>query len=159
MALSLAIFKDYMENIISAYVELLDEGTSTLRGVKAVPVENGLYRLIEPEDYDPEDELWAFLPGSTVALEEKTLYDGTKGLIARHPDPNVIPIDVEGTKESTFWIHRTNALHLGDGLYKILPTPHYSPDHHWKYLPGDIVKLKKIKAQGFSFLVPAEKVG
>ncbi|MES2983758.1 MAG: hypothetical protein V4735_01055 [Pseudomonadota bacterium] len=147
-----------MSNIIKAHVELLDEGTGTLREVDLTPLDNGLYRLQKPLTYDAEDESWAFLPESIVALEEITLDDGTKGLLVRHPDPNAIRIHVEGTSESIFWIHRTNALHLGDGLYTILPTPHYRVDHHWKYAPGTMVRLKTMHFHGFSFLVPFEEV-
>ncbi len=51
---------------VMVYVPLLDEGTPTVRGTQAIPLENGLYKLLPTHNYDPEDETWEFLPGSVV---------------------------------------------------------------------------------------------
>lgn len=60
---------DNLNNIITVYVELLEEGTETWRGTEALDIGNGFYKLLLPPDYDPEDEMWAFLPGDIVRLE------------------------------------------------------------------------------------------
>lgn len=147
-------------NIIYVCVELLDEGTDTWRWTKALNIGNGFYKLLPTPDYDPEDEFWAFLPGDIVRLEQAHTNIGTIEKAVRHPNLDVIRIDVEQKKGSPLAIKSTNALGLGGGLYKILPTPTYDPRvESWKFLPGDIVRLKKIKtAAGFSYLEPFEKV-
>ncbi len=53
-------------NTTMVYVPLLDEGTPTVRGTQAIPLENGLYKILPTPEYDPEDETWEYLPGSIV---------------------------------------------------------------------------------------------
>lgn len=69
--------------LIKVYVHLLNEGTTVLRPVDSLQVGNGRYLLQKPEDYDPEDEEWEFLPGSLV-LCEKELHEDSKILVAKH---------------------------------------------------------------------------
>jgi hypothetical protein len=46
--------------------------------------------------------------------------------------------------EGTDTIRPTKAIHLGDGLYKLLATPWYDPeDETWEFLPESIVRIKK----------------
>ena len=48
-----------------------------------------------------------------------------------------VPLLDEGTPTC----RPTQAIDLGKGLYKILPTPDYDPeDKTWEYLPGSIVR-------------------
>lgn len=147
---------------IQVYIELLDEGSETWRPTQALEIGNGLYKLLPTSDYDPEDEAWAFLPGDTVRIEETHFANGVTGLAVRHPDQNVIRIDVEQEKNDAFGMRGTHALSLGNGKYKILPTPHYNPrEQHWKFPPGSIVHLKERRSPDgfFTFLVPYEKAG
>jgi hypothetical protein len=65
----------------SVFVRLRGEGTRVYRPVKAAPVGPDLVRLLEPTDYDPEDEDWEFKPGSVVRIERKTL-EGTSSYVA-----------------------------------------------------------------------------
>lgn len=58
------------------YVELLDEGVDVWRPVEAEPLGGRRYRLIAPDDYDPEAETWAFLPGAIVRCSERILSEG-----------------------------------------------------------------------------------
>ena len=51
------------------YVALLDEGTNVWRPVSAIQLESNQYVLLRPQDYDPESELWQFLPGEIVLCE------------------------------------------------------------------------------------------
>ena len=60
---------------VMIYVELLEEGTPTLRGTQAIPLGNDLYKLLPTSNYDPENEIWAFLPGSIVHGEIKVNFD------------------------------------------------------------------------------------
>lgn len=62
---------------IAIYVALLDEGTDVCRTTLAEPVGSGLYRLLPTADYDPEDEIWEFPPGSIVRCEERQGREGT----------------------------------------------------------------------------------
>jgi hypothetical protein len=57
------------------YVELLDEAVDVWRPVVAMPEGPGIYRLTEAQ---PEDEKWAFPPGSRVRCEPRPLSDGTE---------------------------------------------------------------------------------
>lgn len=64
------------------YIELLDEGTPTWRPTKAVDRGNGVYLVLPTDDYDEDDEKWAFPPGSFVACER--VIDGAEEtLVAR----------------------------------------------------------------------------
>ncbi len=66
-----------MNNTQTIYVELLDEGTDTWRPTEALILGNGLYQLLPTPNYDPEDEIWALLPGSIVRAAEKKLSGDT----------------------------------------------------------------------------------
>ena len=52
-------------------VELLDEGSPTLLLTPAETLGNGLYKLLTPKQYDPEDIVMQFLPGSVVRCEKR----------------------------------------------------------------------------------------
>ncbi len=150
---------DIPGDIITVCVELLDEGTECWRWTKALNIGNGFYKLHATSKYDPEDELWAFLPGDIVRLEPVQTSLGFIQKGVRHPNLDVIRIDVGQVKGSPYGIKRTNALGLGGGVYKILPTPTYDPkEESWEFLPGDIVRLKNVKSGGFTYLEPFEKV-
>ncbi len=58
-----------MTDIVKIYVQLLEEGTPTIRGTNAISLGNGMYKILPTPDYDPEDEIWEFLPGTTVRCE------------------------------------------------------------------------------------------
>jgi hypothetical protein len=68
-----------MEQII--YIQLLEEGTKVYRPIKAVEITQDVYRILESNEYDAEDEIWEFLPGSNVIVEEKIL-SGKSVLVA-----------------------------------------------------------------------------
>jgi hypothetical protein len=53
-------------NTVEVYVELLEEGTPTVRPTQAIALSDGLYKLLPTPNYDAENEIWAFLPGSIV---------------------------------------------------------------------------------------------
>lgn len=57
------------EESVEIYVQLLEEGTPTARPTQAVPLGNGLYKILPTPNYDPEDEIWEFPPGSIVRCE------------------------------------------------------------------------------------------
>lgn len=48
------------------YVRLLGEGTDVFRPVESDELAGGVYRIRETSDYDPEDEVWEFTPGTLV---------------------------------------------------------------------------------------------
>lgn len=56
-------------NTKHVYVRLLGEGTEVYRPVEALPVTKDTVRLLDPENYDGEDEDWEFKPGSVVRLK------------------------------------------------------------------------------------------
>ncbi len=68
-----------MEKII--YIQLLDEGTKVYRPVPARHIENNIYEVGGFEIYDPEDEVWEFIPGTHVLVEKQNL-DGENVLVA-----------------------------------------------------------------------------
>ena len=57
------------------YVELLGEAVDVWRPVAATPEGAGIYRLLETQ---PEDEEWAFPPGSRVRCEPRPLSGGSE---------------------------------------------------------------------------------
>ena len=61
---------------VQIYVQLLDEGTPTMRPTEAIVLENGLFKVLPIPDYDPEDEIWEYLPGSIVKCQEFKNEDG-----------------------------------------------------------------------------------
>jgi hypothetical protein len=70
-------------NSITIYVELLDEGTPTLRPTRGIHVADDIYRLLPTPNYDPEDETWQFLPGSLVRCEwQDNSFAGRRILVA-----------------------------------------------------------------------------
>jgi hypothetical protein len=109
-----------------------------------LPLGDGLYKLLEPVGYDPEDELWQFLPGAIVRLKESTFYTGEKGLLAKHPGPSVVTLYVPSTEEFAPRLRQTLGLPVGENAYKVMATPHYTPEHLWEFPPGSVVRAKVI---------------
>jgi hypothetical protein len=55
-----------------------------------------------------------------------------------------VTIYVRLLDEGTDVSRPTEALDLGDGLLKLLPTPDYdSKDETWEFLPGSVVRCEK----------------
>lgn len=63
------------------YIQLLEEGTKVYKPVPAIEIENNIYEVQGFEIYNPEDEVWEFLPGTNVLVEEQN-FDGTNVLVA-----------------------------------------------------------------------------
>jgi hypothetical protein len=61
---------------VQIFVRLLNEGTEVSRPTTAVLLDDGSYQLLPPENYDPNDEHWEFLPGQKVLAEK---HNGTSG--------------------------------------------------------------------------------
>ena len=59
--------------LVVAYVRLLGEGTSVFRPTKAELAGANEYMLLATDNYDPRDEEWEFLPGTTVRCELRNL--------------------------------------------------------------------------------------
>lgn len=72
----------------SIYIQLLDEGTKAYRPVPAREIENNVYKIQGFEIYDPEDETWEFLPGTTVLVEEQCLDGGIVLVAIKSKEPN-----------------------------------------------------------------------
>ena len=58
-----------VHDAVKIYVPLLEEGTPTVRGTQAIPLGGDLYKVLPTSDYDSEDEIWEFLPGSIVRCD------------------------------------------------------------------------------------------
>ena len=58
---------------------LLNEGVDVWRPVEATPVSTKTYRV---EGEMPDDEEWAFAPGTVVSCESKTFSEGEARLMA-----------------------------------------------------------------------------
>ncbi len=56
-------------NEIIIYVRLLEEGTPVWRPTLAIPLDDGRFKLLATNNYDPKDEDWEFSPGSVVRGE------------------------------------------------------------------------------------------
>lgn len=64
------------------YVTLLEEGTDTIRATQAMDLGKGLYKLLPTPWYDPEDEIWEFLPGTIVRIKKSQDFHGNEVLLA-----------------------------------------------------------------------------
>lgn len=54
---------------------------------------------------------------------------------------NTVEIFVTLLDEGTDTIRGTQAIDLGKGLYKLLPTKNYDPESEtWEFLPGSVVR-------------------
>lgn len=60
------------------YIRLLEEGTDVFRPTQGEEISEGIYRVLPTVNYDPEDEVWEFLPGTIVRCKEKAVLEGTK---------------------------------------------------------------------------------
>ena len=67
---------------VDIWIPLLNEGTIASRPTKAEKVGDGLYRVLATPDYDPQDEEWAYPPGSIVRCTLTTADDGEAYLLA-----------------------------------------------------------------------------
>jgi len=70
-----------MTHTVEIYVRLLREGTECSRPTQALDLGNGLYKILPTPNYDPEDEVWEFLPDSIVRSEIRRC-EGKEFLIA-----------------------------------------------------------------------------
>ncbi len=71
---------------IKLYVQLLGEAVPTVRPTEAEVLSNGLYKLLPTESYNPEDEVWEFLPGSIVSRKEIKNIKGQNMNVAIAPE-------------------------------------------------------------------------
>lgn len=53
-------------NTETIYINLLEEGSPTARPTQAESLGNGTFRVLPTPNYDPENEIWEFLPGTIV---------------------------------------------------------------------------------------------
>jgi hypothetical protein len=69
-------------SVSTIYIPLFNEGTSVVRPTQDIKLGENLYRVLPNQDYDPNDEEWAFPPGSVVecVLESRS---GREILVAR----------------------------------------------------------------------------
>lgn len=57
---------------------------------------------------------------------------------------NLVKVYVRLLKEGTEVSRPTQALNLGDGTFRLLPTSDYDPeDEEWEFLPGSIVHAQR----------------
>lgn len=54
------------------YVYAFKGGTNSLRPVLAEKVGYDAYKLLSPDEYDPENEKWDFVPGTMVIVKRET---------------------------------------------------------------------------------------
>jgi hypothetical protein len=57
------------DNTVTIYVDLPEEGSPTLRQTQALSFGGNVFQLLPDDDYDPEDEVWQFLPYTYVKGE------------------------------------------------------------------------------------------
>jgi hypothetical protein len=53
------------------FIQLLDEGTKAYRPVLSTELSDNTFKVGITEFYDPDDEIWEFLPGFIVLVQEK----------------------------------------------------------------------------------------
>lgn len=132
------------EMIVTVFVELLEEGTPTIRGTRAIDMGDSTYKLLPTENYDPEDEIWEFLPGSIVRCRSGRDNKGNAILIADEstgPVKKVI-IYVE-LKNGKGKLQEVSAVDRGNDTYKILPLPELPNQDQWEYPPRAVVTCRR----------------
>lgn len=72
----------YTRETRTIYIPLLCEGTRVSRPTQGIHVVEDQYTVLATPDYDPEDEVWKFPPGSLVKCELET-HQGEKHLVAK----------------------------------------------------------------------------
>lgn len=73
---------DSKTQTIEIHVQLLDEGSVAYRPTRAIPLENGLYKVLATPLYDSQVETWEFPPGSVVRVKESRSQEGEPFLMA-----------------------------------------------------------------------------
>jgi len=69
-------------------------------------------------------------------------------------DTNTIELHVRLRNEGTEVSRPTRALDLGDGTFKLLPTPDYDPeDEEWEFVPGAIVRSERHKDENGEYFL------
>jgi hypothetical protein len=68
-----------MAETATIYMPLLNEGTAVWRPVTAEHLNGDVFRVIGPM---PDDEEWAFPPGSVVSCAPQVFQDGSYGTTA-----------------------------------------------------------------------------
>lgn len=63
------------------YIPLLEEGTEVFRPVSASYHCENTYKILESDDYDLDDEIWKYTPGTIVKCELQ-IRDGKQILVA-----------------------------------------------------------------------------
>jgi hypothetical protein len=130
-----------MNQILNIYVEVIDEPIEDWFPVSAKPIGDELYVILPTEHYLPEVQSWAFVPGDTVRLALCKLYDGSKGLATKHPNPDAVRVWVKCSEPFAPELRATYAVPVGEGRYEILATPHYTSEQLWEFPPGSVVRL------------------
>jgi len=65
-----------------------------------------------------------------------------------------VEIHIRLLHEGTECSRPTQAVDLGNGLYKVLPTPNYNPgDEVWEFPPDSIVRSEVRRSEGKAFLI------
>ena len=72
---------------VTIYIPLLEEGVKVSRPTLAEDLGNKLFKVLPTDDYNPEDEVWKYPPGSIVTCE-KEVRDGETILIANSKAQN-----------------------------------------------------------------------
>jgi hypothetical protein len=67
---------------------------------------------------------------------------------------NTVEIHIRLLEEGSECSRPTQALDLGNGLFKVLPTPNYdAADEVWEFPPDSIVRSKINRSEGEEFLL------
>ncbi len=73
-------------NTRTIYIPLLDEGVAVSRPTQGVPLPDNVFLVLPTVDYDPDNETWAFVPGSKVICVQEG-QAGHEILVARDLAP------------------------------------------------------------------------
>jgi hypothetical protein len=68
-----------MIEMTTIYMPLLNDGTTVWRPIGAERLSQNTYRVKGPM---PDDEKWAFAPGSVVTVVPQLFADGSSGIVA-----------------------------------------------------------------------------
>ncbi len=72
----------HLNNVVKIYIQLLGEGSAAARGTQAKRLGKEFYEVLPIPNYNPQDEIWEFPPGSIVRGEKVKNANGEEILLA-----------------------------------------------------------------------------
>lgn len=108
-----------MQNLVTVYVQLLNEGVLSYRSADAILIRDDMYSILLSENYDPNDEDWEFKPGAIVRCQNKELSDGIALVAVDRVNISECKSDKNQNSKTTYlWIFTGNASRFPSAVFE-----------------------------------------